>query len=229
MERCPEWVSVSPSSGTGKTQLTLTIRQMTHGEGNRQDSIIFTMPNEGYRTFCVVSQYDYEHEEDSYIALQQHSRGRGIDIVFLGDGYDGEDISNGNYLSLVTEQTEHFFDLEPYRSHRDFFNVYVAFPLSQEKGVNTMNTYVNNHFGTLYGYDGLQCTSNQLLCEIDDVRQYAVDHTPLTQENLGTSLIILVPNSDAYEGATYFEWYGSPVSICPPSNRPYPQDTRSTA
>ena len=226
VERKPEWVTVSPSSGTGKMQLTLTIRQMAHGEGNRQDSIIFTMPAEGHRTFCAVSQYDYEHEEDSYIALQQHSRGHGIDIVFLGDGYDGEDISNGSYLSLVTEQTEHFFDLEPYRSHRDFFNVYVAFPLSQEKGVNTMNTYVNNHFGTLYGYDGLMCTSNQLLCEIDDVRQYAVDHTPLTQDNLGSSLIILVPNSDAYEGVTYFEWYGSPVSICPPSNRPYPQDTR---
>jgi hypothetical protein len=35
-----------------------------------------------------------------------------------------------------------------------------------------------------------------------------------------------VPNSDAYSGVTYFEWYGSPISICPPSSRPYPQDTR---
>lgn len=226
VERMPDWVSLSKTSGTGKTELTLTFQQMNHGTGNRSDSIIFTMPDEGHRTFCVVSQYDYEYEEDSYLTLQTHTKGRGIDIVFLGDGYDGEDISDGNYLNLVKEQTEHFFDLEPYKSHRDFFNVYVGFPLSQEKGVNTMNTYVNNHFGTLYGYDGQMCTHNQLLAEVADIREYAVEHTPVTQDNLGRSLIILVPNSDAYEGVTYFEWYGSPISICPPSSRPYPQDIR---
>lgn len=226
VDRCPDWVTLSKTSGTGKSELTLTFKQMVHGSGNRSDSIIFKMPSENYRTFCVVSQYDYEQEEDSYIALQTHSKGRGIDVVFMGDGYDGEDISNGNYLNLVKQQTEHFFDLEPYKSHRDYFNVYVTFPLSQEKGVNTMNTYVNNHFGTLYGYDGQMCTSNQLLTEVDEVRDYAVAHSPLKQDDLWRSLIILVPNSDAYSGVTYYEWYGSPISICPPSNRPYPQDTR---
>ena len=226
VERMPDWVTLSKTNGTGKTELTLTFQQMAHGAGNRTDTIHFVMPSEGHKTFCVVSQYDYEHEEDSHIALQTHTKGRGIDIVFIGDGYDGEDISNGNYLNLVKEQTEHFFDLEPYKSHREFFNVYVTFPLSQEKGVNTMNTYVNNHFGTLYGYDGLMCTSNQLLTETSDVRDYAVEHTPLTQDALGRSLIILVPNSDAYMGVTYYEREGLPISICPPSSRSYPQDTR---
>ena len=228
VERQPDWVTLSKTSGTGKAELTLTFKEMSQGSGNRTDSIIFKMPSEGHRTFCVVSQYDYQQAEDSYVALQTATKGNngGIDIVFIGDGYDGEDIANGNYLNLVKQQTEHFFDLEPYKSHRDYFNVYVTFPLSQEKGVNTMNTYVNNRFGTLYGYDGRICTSNQLLTEADEVRDYAVAHTPLTKDNLGRSLIILVPNSDAYSGVTYHEWYGSPISICPPSSRPYPQDTR---
>ncbi len=227
VDRCPEWVTLSQTSGKGKTLLTLTFKQLAHGDGIRNDSIIFTMPAEGHRTFCVVSQYDYEQEEDSYLQLQKATKGNrgGIDMVFVGDGYDGEDISNGNYLALVKEQTEHFFDLEPYKSHRDYFNVYVTFPLSQEKGVNTMNTYVDNHFGTLYGIDD-KCSSRQLLTEVDQVRDYVVAHTPLKQEQLAHSLIILVPNSDAYGGVTYYEWYGSPISICPPSNRPYPQDTR---
>ncbi len=227
VDRCPDWVTLSKTSGVGKTELMLTFKKMAHGNGHRSDSIIFKMPSENYRTFCVVSQYDYEQEEDTYITLQKASKGNrgGIDIVFIGDGYDGEDIANGNYLSLVKQQTEHFFDLEPYKSHRDYFNVYVTFPLSQEKGVNTMNTYVNNHFGTLYGYIG-EGSNNQLLTEADEVRDYAVAHTPITQDNLGRSLIILVPNSDAYSGVTYYEWYGSPISICPASNRPYPQDAR---
>ena len=220
----PDWVTLSKTSGTGKTALTLNFKQMSHGSGNRRDSILFEMPDAGYRTYCVVSQYDYAQEEDSYLTLQKHTKGEGIDLVFLGDGYDGEDIANGNYLNLVKQQAEYFFGVEPYKSHRDYFNVYVGFPLSQEKGVNTMNTYVNNRFGTLYGYDGTLCTSNQLLTEIDEVQSYAVDHTPAQQNNLWRSLVILVPNSDAYTGVTYFA--DVPIAICPPSSRPYPQDTR---
>lgn len=221
----PDWVTLSKSSGTGKSELTLTFNQMPHGTGNRTDTIRFAMPSEGYETFCVVSQYDYEQEEDSYLTLQKATQGRGIDIVFLGDGYDGENISNGKYLNLVREQMEYFFDLEPYKSHRNFFNVYVGFPLSQEKGVNTMHTYVNNRFGTLYGNIG-SGTSDQLLTEDDEVLEYVTNHTPVVQDGLWRTLVILVPNSDAYGGVTYFEWNGASISICPPSSRPYPQDTR---
>lgn len=226
VEHCPSWCTLSKTSGTGKTELQLTINQMAHGNGNRRDSILFRMPQENYTTYCVVSQYDYEHEEDSYATLQTHTKGRGIDILFLGDGYDGEAISDGSYLNLVNEQMEYFFGLEPYKSHRDYFNVYVAFPLSQEKGVNTMNTYVNNHFGTLYGYDGTMGTSDQLITETDDIYDYAVAYTPLASSVKDRSLVVLVPNSTAYSGNTVYGRDGMAISICPPSERPYPQDTR---
>lgn len=223
---CPSWCTLSQTSGNGKTELRLTFKQMDHGIGNRRDSILFRMPNENYTTYCVVSQYDYEHEEDSYTTLQTHSKGRGIDILFLGDGFDGEVISNGSYLNLVKQQVEYFFGLEPYKSHRDYFNVYVGFPLSQEKGVNTMNTYVNNRFGTLYGYDGQICTSNQLITETDEISDYALKYTPLSADRMDKSLIVFVPNSTAYSGNTLYGRNGLPISICPPSERPYPQDSR---
>jgi hypothetical protein len=224
VEHCPDWVTLSSTSGKGKTELRMTFKQMEHGAGNRRDSILFRMPAENHTTYCVVSQYDYEHEEDSYLTLQNHTQGEGIDIVFVGDGFNGQNISDGSYLELVQRQTEYFFGVEPYKSHRDYFNVYVTFPLSQETGVNTMYTYVNNRFGTLYGYDG-GSTYNRLLTETDEVFNYAVDKTPLTKENRWRSMIILVPNSDAYDGVTEFK-DGVPMSICPPSNRPYPQDAR---
>ncbi len=219
----PDWVHLSKTSGTGKTELQLTILEMNHGNGNRQDRIIFEM--DGHETYCDVSQYDYEYEEDGYLTLQTHSQGSGIDIVFMGDGWDGESIGNGDYLSMVREQIEYFFGVEPYKSHRDYFNVYVTFPLSQEKGVNTMHTYVNNRFGTLYGYDGATCTSNQLLTETDEVFRYAVAHSPLEESNRWKSQLILIPNSNEYEGITYFDG-NCALSLCPPSTRPYPQDTR---
>ena len=218
VDHCPDWVTLSKTSGTGKTELRLTFNPMEHGAGNRRDSILFRIPTEGYTTYCVVSQYDYEHEEDSYLTLQEHTKGEGIDIVFVGDGFNGENISDGSYLELIKQQMEYFFGVEPYKSHREYFNVYVTFPLSQETGVNTMYTYVNNRFGTLYG-------EGRLMTETDEVFSYAIEKSPLTNEDLWRSMIIFVPNSDAYNGLTEFK-DGVPMAICPPSNRPYPQDTR---
>lgn len=223
VKSCPDWVHLSQTTGTGKTQIQLTFLDLAHGAGNREDRIVFDM--DGIEAYCDVRQYDYEHEEDSYMTLQNHSIGNGIDLVFMGDGWTGEQISNGEYLAMVNEQMEYFFGVEPYKSHREYFNVYVTFPLSQEKGVNTMNTYVNNRFGTLYGYDGTIWTINQLLLETDEAIKYAVDKTPLTEGNKWKSQIILIPNSNEYESITYFDG-DCALSLCPPSIRPYPQDTR---
>ena len=225
VESCPSWVTLSQTSGTGKTELRLTFNQMEHGAGHRTDTIKFSMPAEGHKTHCVVSQYDYQYEEDECLTLQSHTKGNGVDIVFVGDGFDGKAISDGSYLNLVKEQVEYFFAVEPYRSHREYFDVYVTFPLSQECGVNTMNTYVNNRFGTLYGYDGTICTSDQLITSVDEVFDYAVEYSPIEQRLLSESLVVLVPNDDAYDGNTIYSGDAA-LSICPPSSRPYPQDTR---
>lgn len=225
VESCPSWVTLSQTSGKGKTELRLTFSQMEHGAGSREGVISFVMPAEGHKTSCMVSQYDYQYEEDESLTLQSHTKGNGIDIVFVGDGFDGKAISEGSYLDLVKEQVEYFFAVEPYRSHREYFDVHVTFPLSQECGVNTMNTYVNNRFGTLYGYDGTICTTDQLITAVDEVFDYAVEYSPLESNKLSESLVILVPNDDAYDGNTIYNGYAA-LSICPPSSRPYPQDTR---
>ena len=117
---------------------------------------------------------------------------------------------------------------------RDYFNVYVTFPLSQERGVNTMYTYVNNRFGTLQGMSSLmegpqrEVTSTQLIMETDEVRQYVIDKTPVVEDNLSRTLIIAVPNSTDYESNTVFNKDGTTISICPPSEQAYPRDTRGT-
>lgn len=230
----PAWVSLSQTEGKGKSALTLIFQPLTHGDGPRTGVITFSMGD--YTTTCKVSQYDYDYDEDSYLTLQKASKGNrgGIDIVFVGDGYDGQAISDGTYLDLIKHQTECFFAIEPYKSMREYFNVYVTFPLSQEKGVNTMYTYVNNRFGTLQGFSSLltasqvECTSTQLIMEVDKVQQYVIEKTPVKEEDLWRTLVIAVPNSTEYEGNTVFNNSGLAISICPPSEQPYPRDTRGT-
>ena len=229
VEHQPDWCTLSKTSGTGKTALELTVSELAHGQGNRSDSIVFRLTDKGYTTYCKVSQYDYEQQEDSYLALQQHRRGKGIDIVFAGDGWDAAKIADGSYLDLIRYQTECFFAIEPYRSMRDYFNVYVTFPLSQENGVNTMYTYVNNKFGTLHGGSSIsgKCTSGSLITESDEVMNYVRTHGP-NGIDLNQSLVILVPNSVDYGGNTILGNNGSALSICPPSENDFPRDTRGT-
>ena len=231
--RKPDWCTISKESGIGKTALTVNITPLTHGSGARTDTLVFSMQLGGktIETNCILRQYDYEYEEDSYITLQKATKGNngGIDIVFAGDGFDGVSISDGSYLDLVKYQTECFFAVEPYRSMREYFNVYVTFPLSQEKGVNTLYTYVNNRFGTLYGMNELtisEITSTSLITESDEVMDYVVEKTPIQRENLWRTVTILVPNSTDYDGHTEFMDNGAALCICPPSDKPYPKDTR---
>ena len=232
----PDWVTLSATSGTGKTPITLTFNPLSHGAGNRTGEVEFEMTTAGrtVTTSCKLSQYDYEYEEDSYLTLQTATKGQrgGIDIVFVGDGYDGATISDGSYLDLVRYQAECFFAIEPFKSMRDYFNVYVTFPLSQERGVNTMYTYVNNRFGTLQGMSSLlsgsarENTSSQLIMETDEVRDYVVENTPVEEGNLWRTLVIAVPNSTDYESNTVYCNGGPNIAICPPSEQAYPRDTR---
>ena len=225
----PNWCGLSKTSGTGKSEVVLTFNQLTHGQANRQDSIVFQQTSDGSTTYCKVSQFDYQYDEDECLTLQKHTKGSGIDIVFAGDGWDAASIAIGSYLDLIKYQTECFFAIEPYKSMREYFNVYVTFPLSQEKGVNTMYTYVNNRFGTLQGESSIQgcCTSSLLITEADDVFSYVSAHAPLNG-NINQLLLILVPNSTDYSGNTIIAESGLALSICPPSESAYPRDTRGT-
>ena len=70
-----------------------------------------------------------------------------------------------------------------------------------------------------------RCTTDMLITSVDEVFDYAVEYSPLESDKLSESLVVLVPNDDAYDGNTIYN-DDDALSICPPSSRPYPQDTR---
>lgn len=218
----PDWCELSQTSGGDKTEVTLTIKELSRGSGNREGEIVFKLKDEEYTHKCTVSQYDYEHGEDEWLSLQTATRGNngGINIVILGDGYDAEDIANGDYLANMKQQIEYFFGVEPYTTYRDYFNVYTAFPLSQESGVGTVNTIRNNRFNTTYtGGVGLKA-------DYDEIFSYALNAPTVNEGNLNQTLIIIVPNSTDYGGITQMWTDGSAIAFCPLSTDDYPLDSR---
>ena len=219
----PDWCSLSEMQGSKKTELTLTIHEMSQGSPTRTGEIVFKLKDKDYTHTCTVTQYNYEYDEDEVITLQTATKGNrgGINLVFLGDGYDGQDISSGKYMENMQEQVENFFGIEPYKTYRDYFNVYTAIAVSPETGIGTINTIRYAKFETTFtGGVGLRC-------DYDAVFQYALDmRTTVTMDNLNQSLIIMVPNSTDYGGICQMWDDGSAIAFCPLSTYGYPLDTR---
>lgn len=218
----PDWCELSQTSGGNKTEVTLTIKSMAKGSGDRTGEIVFKLKNEDYTHTCTVNQYDYEYGENEWLTLQKATRGNngGINIVILGDGYDARDISSGDYLTNIKQEVEYFFGIEPYTTYRDYFNVYTAFPLSTETGVGTVNTIRYNRFNTTYT-GGVGLTA-----DYDEIFNYALNAPTVTQDNLKQTLIIIVPNSTDYGGITQMWEDGSAIAFCPLSTYGYPLDSR---
>lgn len=222
----PSWCSISKTSGTGKTQISLTINEMPKGSGDRRDYVEFTLKGTEFTARCDVEQRDYQYGEDECVTLQRASRGDGIDVLFIGDGFDAEAIASGKYLDRVNEQMEYFFGVEPYTTYRDYFNVYACISLSQETGVNTTATRYNTRFMTRFD-NGTGCSVKGLACDDPNaVFDYATSHSPLTRERMGQSLIIMSLNSDEYGSVTTLTDRGAAIAIVGASSDPYPMDSR---
>lgn len=218
----PDWCELSQTSGGDKTEVTLTIKAMAQGSGDRTGEIVFKLKNDEYTHKCTVTQYDYQYGEDEWLTLQKATRGNngGINIVILGDGYDAKNISDGDYLTNIKQEVEYFFGIEPYTTYRDYFNVYTAFPVSTETGVGTVNTIRYNRFNTTYtGGVGLRA-------DYDEIFDYALNAPTVTESNLNQTLIIIVPNSTDYGGICQMWEDGSAIAFCPQSTYGYPLDSR---
>ncbi|MGM9777435.1 MAG: M64 family metallopeptidase, partial [Prevotella sp.] len=232
MTSCPDWVHVNKTSGTKKTELSVTIDDLVKGAGNREGTVVFTLKGktdeEGNPVTCnyEVKQFDSQYDEDGQQQLLSHTKGNGINIVFIGDGYDAEDIANGDYIADVQEGMEYFFDIEPYKTYKDYFDVYIDFPLSYESGVcSNANIWRTTKFDTTYGAGD----NGRLKVNFEDMIAYVLNNVTesvINANNVNQTLIITILNSDVYEGLAGMYSSGVGVAAVPHSRYEYPNDYR---
>ncbi len=238
----PEWVTVTPSSGVGKTEVTITVDEMAASDvgtfkvqsyntnGNivetsyngRSGKVIFHLTGKNYSSTTTVEQYDYTYGDKDVIVNQSASEGKGVNIVFMGDCFDAQDIATGKYLAGIDEAIEHFFAVEPYKSYKKYFNIYTVFGLSADSGVGSVNTIREAKFGSQYGLQAAGSVGvNENICF-----EYACEAPTVTEDNICQTPIVLVENTYEYDGITYMWGDGSAIALCPMSQDEYPYDYR---
>ncbi len=241
IESLPEWVTVTPSSGVGKTEVTVTVAQMTDAEvgsfeiklgtfnnpyfetyAGRGGEVVFLLNDKDYRTTLSIEQYDYDYSDGQVLVHQTATAvdpKKGVNIVFMGDCFDARDIAKGTYLSGTAEAIDHFFAVEPYKTYKEYFNIYTVFGMSNDSGMGTVNTIRDAKFGSQYSLDGITP-------DIDTIIDYSYLTETVTKHNFNHSLVVLVENTTEYGGITYMWTDGSAVAICPMSDDAYPYDFR---
>ena len=217
VESKPDWVSVSPMSGTGKTEVTVTVSALAKGSGYREGEIVYKLNGKDYTASTKVEQYDYQYGDGDVLTVQSHKKGRGVHLVFMGDCYDAKDISEGKYLTNLQEAAGHFFAIEPYNTYKDYFDVHIVFGCSPDSGIGDQNTIREAKFGSQYN------VGSDIEPDITTCFSYAAK-APVSR--LSESLVVLVLNSNSYDGVTYMYGDGSALAVLPMSAREYPFDFR---
>lgn len=222
MTSIPSWCHLDKTSGNKKTELTLTVDEMAHNQGNRDGKIEFRLKGDAeYTTTIDVGQYDYEHEEDEYITLQSATKGAGIDLFFVGDGYDAADISSGLYLDDMKQEVEYLFAVEPYTTYRDYFNVYTAIALSEDSGVEDLNHWRTTKFHTV-----VPQTSGRISADWQGAMNYCAEVCPpIINRPNPRGMVVLLANSTIYDGITY-SMGDNFCALVTKSDADYPYDAR---
>ena len=218
IENKPDWVEVTPVSGIGKVDVTVTINELAKGGGNRSGEVVFLLDGKDYRSTMTVEQYDYQYGDGDMITLQEASKGAGVNIVLMGDCFDAKDIGEGKYLTAMQDAYSYFFDIEPYLTYKDYFNVYGVFGMSPDSGMGTVNTIREARFGSQY-------TLNDGVAPNFKTAFAAACLAPIN-DDVARTLIIMIENSAEYSGLCYLWGDGSAVAVVPMSTDPAPYDFR---
>ena len=225
VESQPDWVTLNKTEGKGKTEIKLTFAEMPRGSEPREGEVVFMLRGKDYRTRCRVTQYDYEYAEDEFITLQTASKGNGkINLILLGDGYNAKDISEGKLLENINEAYGHFFDIEPYRTYKDYFNVHTAISVSPESGIGSVNTIIYNKFNTTA--KGGVTLGGRNDSDFDYIIKYICDSGKIASEDIHQTVVMMIPNTSDYGGICYMWDEGFAIAYCPMSTYGYPYDFR---
>ena len=214
----PAWVTLSKSAGSNGESVTATVSSLgslTYREGK----IVISLQSGGATTELTIYQHSLAYGNGSWVKLQSATRGAGIDLVFMGDGYTVADIVAGKYLANINSAVSHYFDIEPYRSYREYFNIYMVYAFSPESGITIADNKVVTRFDTK-----IVSTTSTLMSANTGLCYTYSQKVPLVNSKI--SNVILIANSNSYAGTCWMCSNGSSVAICPLSTLSYPHDFR---
>ena len=133
-----------------------------------------------------------DYSQDGVVTtLQTASKGRGVDLVLMGDAFSDRQIADGTYESVMRKMADAFFSEEPYTTYRDLFNVYAVNVVSATEGYEHGGQTLGTWIGAITQVGG------------SDIRCMEYARNAVSEERMENTLIIVAMNASSYGGTCY--------------------------
>lgn len=128
--------------------------------------------------------------------LQRATKGNGLPIVLMGDGFLDTDIENGTYDEVMNKAMENLFTEEPLKSLQSYFDIYSVTAVSRS---NRFDGYSTAFECQMAGGMSTLITGND---------ENVIDYIQCIEGiDMFETLAVVVLNSPSYAGTTYFGYY----------------------
>ena len=155
----------------------------------------------------VYESTDYS-QDGTTVQIQRHSVGTGIKLLIVGDGFTDKDIANGTYDKSMKQAADYFFNIEPYKSFQNRFDVLNMRVVSK---TSVFDSEKRTAFQAVYE-GGAHITGN-----LNEAFQRAKDAYGAIQD----VVMIIVMNSKRYAGTCYMVGNSFSIAFCPMSTDTY--------
>ncbi len=131
--------------------------------------------------------------------IQQSSSGfNPVQLIFTGDGFQQSDYTyDGEFDRYINQAVEAFFSVEPYKSYRQYFEVWKVAAYSVDAGVSEADQSVsmNTAFNATY-------TGSTITCNTTNVFNYAKKVAGIDDAALSNTPVIVLLNRKRIGGAS---------------------------
>ena len=194
------WFEVSETDVPGRYMVTVdTNRQflprsstITVGASNLTKTIDVTQL--GFRKEGLYYSEDFSADR-TVRTIQTATEGAGIDLILMGDGFTDRQIEDGTYDSMIDQAVESLFEVEPYKSFRNLFNIWSVTAVSpndvyEDGAATALSTYFLT--GSFVGGDEKM------------VKYYA--QAAVSEERVQNAAMVVLMNKEVYGGTTYMKF-----------------------
>lgn len=247
-----DWCVPEVTSGTGSRTVKLNLtpntrrqpQSVTLAVSSALGRMAVNITQEGNTSLAV-------YEEGEYKAAEINRQTNPVNIVIMGDGFTYDDlVEGGAYDQAMDRAREAFFDIEPFRTFRSYFNVYYVYAESQQRGAtygyghdgSTRSSFASTVRNTAFSATFSQtANSTATSCDYQKVFNYA-RKVPAMKEGadivlkddgniqsggildrnnvINNSVVMVVINDQRYAGTCVLYPTGACIGMCPMSTSP---------
>ena len=207
-----DWLKITSTDKPLNGNITFTAAANATGV-DRQAVIRFTNKENDYTKELTITQLCVASENRYYDGdvkqLLAAKKGKGVNIVLLGDGFVAEDLAfGGEFDKMIATAQEAIFACEPMASLKDYINIYAVAAESKEKGIGRVaakNTAIRAFFRS---EDPTNLTMN-----LDPEAAYAYMNKAGLTDSVNTAVLVICNTEDV--GGTNISWPdGRCLALC---------------